>query len=138
MSSYCGISLRASICTIVLLTETAASLTVQATSKIELGDDRLQQQLISFRESVMAFFAVHKTHKALVKGRMQTGKFPGGFAASKMEAIIQSVPSTEIRIVTPQTVAAFLKKDHAPFEDMNLYKYYQEAFETSYYALRKN
>jgi len=127
MATVCGVELKGheAIFTIVEKREDDSFL-VKATDtkKIALKDSDSREDVKDFKEQVNAFFANNNVETVCIKKRGKKGEFAGGADTFKMEAMIQDSDAKDVKLVSPQAVSSYQKKNNivAPGE-LNKYQH---------------
>ncbi|CAA9199457.1 DUF3010 family protein [Flavobacterium collinsii] len=109
---------------------------------IKLEDDEIAQNVILFRKSLHATFESFNPDIITIRWRNpKPAKFDQSeknLSASpisfKIEGIIQSFESADVRLIKPQTSTAFIKKNPLPFKAK--YSYQEEALKIAYYQIK--
>jgi 4-alpha-glucanotransferase len=95
--------------------------------KIELEDDEIQENIISYSKVISEFLQENKIEQVLIKKRAKKGSFSGGANTFKVEAIIQLNSVCKVELISAQTINAFEKKRNIEFPN-NLKKYQEQAY----------
>lgn len=95
--------------------------------KIELEDDEIQENIISYSLAINEFLKENKIEQVLIKKRAKKGSFSGGANTFKTEAIIQLNSVCKVELISAQTINAFEKKNSIGFPN-NLKKYQEQAY----------
>jgi 4-alpha-glucanotransferase len=95
--------------------------------KIELEDDEVQENIISYSKAINDFLQENNIEQALIKKRAKKGSFSGGANTFKVEAIIQLNSVCKVGLISAQTINAFEKKNNIEFPK-NLKKYQEQAY----------
>ncbi len=133
----CGIELKASDAIVTIVKQENSNIHVlHNTKKIPLGDTESSAAIIDFKEAVESFFKVNCIERVFIKKRATKGKFAGGSNTFKMEGLIQLISGPEIILISPQSNAAFSKKNEVVYPD-SLKKYQQESFLTALTGMSK-
>jgi hypothetical protein len=116
---------------------------------IKLEDDETSENVILFRNSLFAIFNNFNPNKIVIKWRnpkptkaFQQENNENNFSASpisfKLEGLIQTYekPETEISLIKPQTVTAYLKKN--PLVISAKFTYQTEALKVAFYQIMNN
>lgn len=102
---------------------------------ILLEDDNKAPNVILFRNTLFATFDSYSPSLILIKTRNPKGK--GSYAPSpisfKVEGIIQTYEKCAVRMVAPQTIAAYFKKNTAT--SAPTFGYQSDAFNLAYHYL---
>lgn len=102
---------------------------------ILLEDDNNASNVILFRNALFATFDSYNPSVILIKTRNPNGK--GSYAPSpisfKVEGIIQTYEKCCVRMVAPQTIAAYFKKNTATLAPK--FGYQSDAFNLAYHYL---
>jgi len=97
--------------------------------KIELEDDEVQENIISYSKSINDFLQENKIQQVLIKKRAKKGSFSGGANTFKAEALIQLNSVCKVDLISSQTINAFEKKNNIQYPK-NLKKYQEQAYLT--------
>jgi hypothetical protein len=95
--------------------------------KIELADDEVQENIISYFKAINDFLQENQIKQVLIKKRAKKGAFSGGANTFKAEAIIQLNTVCKVELISAQTINAFEKKNNIEFPK-NLKKYQEQAY----------
>jgi predicted esterase len=95
--------------------------------KIELDDDEIQENIISYSLAINEFLKENQIEQVLIKKRAKKGSFSGGANTFKAEAIIQLNSVCKVVLISAQTINAFEKKNNIEFPK-NLKKYQEQAY----------
>ena len=98
--------------------------------KIELADDEVQENIISYFKAINDFLQENKIEQVIIKKRAKKGSFSGGSNTFKAEAIIQLNTVCKVELISAQTINAFEKKNNIEFPK-NLKKYQEQAYLTA-------
>jgi len=98
--------------------------------KIELEDDEVQDNIISYSKSINDFLQENKIQQVLIKKRAKKGSFSGGANTFKAEALIQLNSICKVDLISSQTINAFEKKNNIQYPK-NLKKYQEQAYLTA-------
>ena len=133
----CGIELSSSTAIVVILTGTPDDFVVvdPGVVKFELNESESAKAVVDFFESFNEFVQRQKIHRIGIKKRSHKarGKYASGPITFKLEGLIQLCKNVEIRLISPNTIAAKLRKKDLP--EAKLFKYQIPAYETAYAAL---
>lgn len=132
----CGLEMAASEVRLVVLNGTKTDfLHVNIDPrKLPLADDENAEEIRAFRDSLYAFFRENRVDQVVIKKRNKKGEYAGGPVGFKMEAITQLYTDGEVILLTPQSIAAALRRNQ-PDQPTNLRAYQKNAFEAAYCAL---
>ena len=95
--------------------------------KIELEDDEVQENIISYSKAINDFLQENNIEQVLIKKRAKKGTFSGGSNTFKAEAIIQLNTVCKVELISTQTINAFEKKNNIEYPK-NLKKYQEQAY----------
>jgi hypothetical protein len=95
--------------------------------KIELEDDEIQENIISYSKAINEFLKENNIEQVLIKKRAKKGSFSGGSNTFKAEAIIQLNSVCKVELISAQTINAFEKKNNTEYPN-NLKKYQEQAY----------
>ena len=95
--------------------------------KIELEDDEIQKNIISYSKAINDFLHENQIEQVLIKKRAKKGSFSGGSNTFKAEAIIQLNSVCAVELISTQSINAFEKKNNIEFPS-NLKKYQEQAY----------
>ena len=95
--------------------------------KIELEDDEIQENIISYSKALNDFLKENKIEQVLIKKRAKKGAFSGGANTFKAEALIQLNSVCTVELISTQSINAFEKKNNIEFPS-NLKKYQEQAY----------
>ena len=107
-----------------------------ATTRIEISDDTLDEDVKSCLAEMQAFADAHKIDTFMIKSRARKGRMAGGPATFKLETLLQLVNGTNTAFVHAATLAAFAKKEINDYPD-KLPVYLKNAYSTGVYGLTK-
>lgn len=134
----CGIELGGTTANIVVLAGAAGNFNVVDTgiAKMEISDSESAQNVSSFFESFHSFIRKHNVQKIGIKKRSPKAKgiYASGPLTFKLEGLIQLSNDAEVVLISPNTIAARLRKNPPP--KAKIYKYQTGAYETAYSLLR--
>ena len=133
----CGIELSSSTAICVILEGTPDNFEVvdPGVSKLELNDSDSAEDVIAFHQSFTEFVKKQKIDRIAIKKRSAKakGKYASGPITFKLEGLIQLCENVEVRLISPNTIAAKLRKKGLP--EAKLFKYQIPAYETAFAAL---
>lgn len=95
--------------------------------KIELEDDEVQENIISYSKAINDFLQENNIEQVLIRKRAKKGSFSGGSNTFKAEAIIQLNTVCKVELISTQTINAFEKKNNIEYPK-NLKKYQEQAY----------
>ncbi len=95
--------------------------------KIELEDDEVQENIISYSKAINDFLQENNIEQVLIKKRAKKGTFSGGSNTFKAEALIQLNTFCKVELISTQTINAFEKKNNIEYPK-NLKKYQEQAY----------
>lgn len=95
--------------------------------KIELEDDEIQENMITYSKSINDFLQENQIEQVLIKKRAKKGTFSGGANTFKAEAVIQLNSVCKVELISAQTINAFEKKNNIEYPK-NLKKYQEQAY----------
>lgn len=102
---------------------------------IILENDDVAANVVLFRNSLFATFDAYNPSVIIIKARNPKGK--GAYAPSpisfKVEGIIQTYEKCDVRLIAPQTVAAYFKKRTPVISPK--FGYQEAAFNLAYHHL---
>ena len=132
----CGLEMYASEVRLVVLEGCKAQFqhVNRAPRRLSLADDENRDEIRAFRDSLYAFFRENRVEHIVVKKRNKRGEYAGGPVGFKMEAVSQLYLACAVDLVTPQAVAAAIRRNQ-PNQPATLRGYQKHAFETAYCAL---
>jgi hypothetical protein len=108
----CGVDIAGNGAALVTLERDAegkCGLVEEACTKIVLRDGTDQAAVRAFSDAIEAFARNHGIGLFAIRGRAEKGKFAGGANSFKIEGILQ-VAASDVVIVPPQTISAFVKR----------------------------
>jgi hypothetical protein len=133
----CGIELSSSTAIFVILEGTSDDFEVvdPGVSKFELDDSESAEDVVAFHKSFNEFVQKQKIDRVAIKKRSAKakGKYASGPITFKLEGLIQLCENVEVRLLSPNTIAAKLRKKELP--EAKLFKYQIPAYETAFAAL---
>ena len=93
------------------------------------------KNVVAFHKSFNEFVLKQKIDIIAIKKRSAKakGKYASGPITFKLEGLIQLCENAEVRLVSPNTIAAKLRKKELP--EAKLFKYQIAAYETAFVAL---
>ena len=89
---------------------------------IELKDDRDNNELRDFPNSLFTFFNEVKPDKIAIIARQTKGKFAASSVSFKLEGLIQCYKEVNVEFVTKQALAAYYKKNELAITFDNAYQ----------------
>ncbi len=95
--------------------------------KIELEDDEIQENIISYSKTLNNFLQENKIEQVIIKKRAKKGSFSGGANTFKAEAIIQLNSVCRVELISSQSINAFEKKNSIELPN-NLKKYQEQGY----------
>jgi 4-alpha-glucanotransferase len=95
--------------------------------KIELEDDEVQENIISYSKAINDFLQENQIEQVLIKKRAKKGSFSGGATTFKAEAIIQLNSVCKVELISVQSINAFEKKNNIEFPN-NLKRYQEQGY----------
>jgi hypothetical protein len=95
--------------------------------KIALEDDESQNAIRAFCNDLLEFLINNQINQVVIKKRAKKGNFAGGAVTFKMEALIQLNPHCEVRLIAPQAISAYEKKNSIELPN-ELKKYQEQAY----------
>jgi putative lipoic acid-binding regulatory protein len=95
--------------------------------KLTLEDDEVQNNIISFKESLEQFIKENQIKKIIIKKRSKKGNFVGGALTFKIETIIQLNSLCEVGFVSGQALSRFEKKNEIIYPK-SLNKYQEQSY----------
>lgn len=135
----CGIELSSSTAICVILDGTSDDFEVvdAGASKFELDDSDSAKSVVAFHKSFNEFVSGQEIDRIAIKKRSAKakGKYASGPITFKLEGLIQLCENVEVRLVSPNTIAAKLRKKKLPEPEVKLFKYQIPAYETAFAAL---
>lgn len=137
MTRVCGVSIAGSSAVFVILEGTRDNFEIINTTfkKIDLDDDTNQNQIKSFFTAVDDFFKQNKISSVFIKKSNTSGKYSASSKSFKIEALIQLM-SYDVKLIAPQTIAAFLKKNEILDEKTSqVFKYQEDALKIGFFGL---
>jgi len=121
----CGISISSSEATLVWLDD--GSLQLIGAHKVLLTDPYDPEDLARTGELIRQFLVEKKTELVVVRKSSIAGKFGAGHIAFRLETVIAMSVPCDLAFVSPQSVAAFVKRENSVFP-CGLKKYQQNAY----------
>lgn len=95
--------------------------------KITLENDESQEDIRKFCNEFLLFLEQNTIEKVFIKKRAKKGNFAGGPVTFKMEGLIQLNPMCDVKLVAPQVISSFEKKNSIVFPS-SLNKYQEQAY----------
>ncbi|APW65409.1 hypothetical protein LPB137_05880 [Poseidonibacter parvus] len=126
----CGIELKSNytVLTVVdFLSDDIVDYIDLKIKKITLDDDENKQSIISYLNEINSFFNNEKVEKIVIKKRSKKGAFSGGALTFKMEALIQLYPNAEVKLISPQALSSYERKNEITYPK-NLKKYQEQSY----------
>lgn len=80
-------------------------------ARISLGDDKVSQHIKNFQLTMQSIVNDWNIHTFVIKTRQKKGRMQGGGDTFKMEALIQSLECESVKFISPNAIAAFIKKE---------------------------
>ncbi len=132
----CGIGIKSSEIHLVTLegNKNKYEHLTNSTRKISLKDEKNQQEVQAFRDTVYAYFRENHIENIAIKSRMKKGEYSGGSVGFKLESIIQLYGECPVTLITPQSIAAAEKK-YSLKNPSSILKYQIDAFKTAFTIL---
>ena len=103
--------------------------------KFTIGSDDTSVDLKKFYADVKHLFLEFAPNKVAISKRGNKGKFAASSVSFKLEAILQIASDTELEIISPQTVAAYVKKN--PMNLKPKYNYQLKCTELAFFIKSK-
>lgn len=102
--------------------------------KLSVNDPNDAQQLQSFQSTFAKLVEDYGIEKVVIRTRPTRGKFAGGFAGFKLEAILQVCQALNIELISSQEVKELLKRNELTieFKETGLKKFQEQAFYTAF------
>ena len=95
--------------------------------KIELEDDEVQENIITYSKAINDFLQENKIEQVLIKKRAKKGSFSGGANTFKAEAIIQLNSVCAVELISTQSINDYEKKNNIEFPRKQK-KYQEQAY----------
>ncbi|PMR74058.1 DUF3010 family protein [Billgrantia endophytica] len=133
MTTVCGVELKGheAIFTIVEKKDDGGFVVKPIdTKKIALKDSESRESIKEFKEQINNFIADNNVETVCIKKRSKKGEFSGGADTFIMEAMIQDSDAKDVKLVSPQAVSAYQKKNNIVAPD-ELNKYQHNAYLTA-------
>lgn len=137
MSKVCGVSISGSEAVFTILEGSREEFAIidSTFKKIGIGDDKDQDQIKSFYRTIEDFLKQNNISDVFVKKTSSAGQFKAGAISFKIEALLQ-LQSSNVKLVSPASIAALLKKGNIPQENIdNVYKYQVDSLKVAFYGL---
>jgi len=133
----CGIELSSSTAIFVILKGAPEKFKVvdPGVTKFEINDSASAEDVVLFYKSFNNLIQKQKIDMIGIKKRSHKakGKYASGPITFKLEGLIQLCENVDVRLISPNTIAAKLRKNDLP--EAKLFKYQVPAYETAYAAL---
>jgi len=123
----CGVSVSSSEAVFVWVDLPSGVLLQQAKAKVQLNDPYMQGDVAQTFDVIRQLLAERKTGMVAVKKSSTSGKFPASHVAFRLEALIALASPVEVRFVSPQAIAAFVKTEQPEIPGA-LLKYQTDAY----------
>ena len=122
----CGIELKSNqaILSVIEKEDDIVTYIDMKIKKIALEEDESQDSIRAFCNDLLEFLINNQINQVVIKKRAKKGNFAGGAVTFKMEALIQLNPHCEVKLIAPQAISAYEKKNS--IELPNVLKKYQE------------
>ena len=122
----CGIELKSNqaILSVIEKEDDIVTYIDMKIKKIVLEEDESQDSIRAFCNDLLEFLINNQINQVVIKKRAKKGNFAGGAVTFKMEALIQLNPHCEVKLIAPQAISAYEKKNS--IELPNALKKYQE------------
>lgn len=122
----CGIELKSNqaILSVIEKEDDIVTYIDMKIKKIALEEDESQDSIRAFCNDLLEFLINNQINQVVIKKRAKKGNFAGGAVTFKMEALIQLNPHCEVKLIAPQAISAYEKKNS--IELPNALKKYQE------------
>lgn len=101
----------------------------------EVKDDQDNGQLKQFASSIQDYFNFIKPDAIAIQTRQTKGRFSAAPSSFKLEGLIQLYDKVDIGFISPQTIAAFYKKNELSMQCDN--KYQENALKLANYMLNQ-
>lgn len=95
--------------------------------KITLEDDESQDSIRAFCNDLLEFLINNQINQVVIKKRAKKGNFAGGAVTFKMEALIQLNPHCEVKLIAPQAISSYEKKNSIELPN-ELNKYQEQSY----------
>jgi hypothetical protein len=99
--------------------------------KFSIKNDDTSSDLKKFYFDIKNMLSAFDTNRIAISKRGNKGKFAASSVSFKLEALIQIASEKEVEIISPQTVAAFVKKNPLTFQTK--FNYQQKCAELAFY-----
>jgi hypothetical protein len=128
----CGIDIKASesILALIDFEDDEIAFVSSPTKRVSLNEDDTQESVKLFFETMGAFLRNNQVDLVAIKKRNKKGEYAGGPTTFKIEGLIQMIHNCDVHLVSPQTVAASVRK-HAFDIPQGLLKYQVDAYLTA-------
>lgn len=128
----CGIEIKASetIFAIIDYNDGSIEFVPSATKRLSLNDDDTQDSVRLFFETFGAFLRSNGIDVVAIRKRNKKGDYAGGPTTFKIEGLIQMSQGCEVRLISPQTIAASIRRNKFAIP-VSLVKYQHDAFLTA-------
>lgn len=129
-----GISIESKSLIIALMDSSTMGL-IESTTKIELDNDEIQENIKSFYQTISVLIRDHNIKSIFIKKRARKGDHASGPLSFKIEGIIQML-DVPVNFISPITISSYLKKSEIELPK-KLFKYQHDAYKTVYVSIRK-
>ena len=132
----CGAAIKANDLILVTVVREAERFAIdaKASSRLTLSDDTDQAAVRAFFALLQAFVRDNGIDRIAIRGRQTKGRFAGGSTSFKIEGLIQLLDGCTVTIMTPQTIAARIKR-HPVEMPASARVYQRDAFEVACVAM---
>lgn len=136
MSIVCGIELKGNEARIVTLNGNKGEFKSIRTEfkKITVEDHKSQQEIKSFRNTLIQHFLEVRADSIGINGRATAGEHAGGVVSFKLEGLIQSC-DVPVIIVYPATYTSTERKNALKVEEHVQHKYLYAALKIAFHLL---
>lgn len=134
----CGVELTGSDAVICLLSLDQGQFTIPECKvrKLALKKNHTREDLLEFQAAFAEMMTDYSVNQVAIKERMPKGKFAGGAISFKLEAAIQLIPDTNLRVAlfSPALIKSTLAANPLPipFSDTGLKIFQETAFIVAY------
>ena len=94
----------------------------------------MPKQLRHFRFTFEKLVSDYKIDRVVIRQRMTKGKFAGGWVGFKLEGILQTAESLDVRLISATAVKESLKRTplNIEFKETGLKQFQSGAFDTAF------
>lgn len=116
----CGISISGSEAVFIWVDLSSGVVLQHAKAKVQLNDPYMQNDVVQTFDLIRQLIAERKTDLVVVRKSSTSGKYPALHTAFRLEAMIAISSPVEVKFISPQAVAHFVKKNEPKIPEIVL------------------